>query len=114
MKRYILSALAGGALTIAPAFAQSQTQAPAPGSTASEGEHHADRVENQQDRIRNGMKSGQLNNEQARQLGRDEANIKKHATRMKTNAGGNLSEAQEQKIHQAMNRQSRRIYRAKH
>ena len=47
MKYHILNLIAGGALMLAPAFAQT----PSPGSTAAEGEHHAARVENQRDRI---------------------------------------------------------------
>jgi hypothetical protein len=110
MKRYILSALAGGTLMLGTAFAQ----APSPGSTQAEGEHHAARVENQKDRIKDGVEDGQLTKKQARRLGREEGAINAEARRMKAKNGGQLTERQEKRIHRQMNRESRRIARAKH
>ena len=113
MKQYILSAIAGGALMLATAqYVPAQT--PPPGSTAAEGEHHADRVENQQDRIQQGVKSGTLTPQQGRQLSRQDARINREARGMAAKNGGSLTPKQEARLHRQMNRQSRRIYRAKH
>ena len=114
MKRYILSTVAGGALMLGMAFAQQSTETPAPGSTEAEGMHHAGRVENQKDRIRQGVKDGQLTPEQARKLGREEGRINAEAKQMKAKNGGQLTEKQERRIHHQMNQQSKRIYRGRH
>jgi hypothetical protein len=110
MKRYILSAIAAGVLLTAPTYAQT----PAPGSTSAEAEHHAARVENQMDRIQQGQQSGALTDRQADRLTRQEARINREAKRMAAKNGGQLSQRQEKRIHRQMNRESRRIYRAKH
>ena len=113
MKRYILSAIAGGTLVLGAALGQS-TQTPAPGSTKAEGEHHEARVENQKDRIRQGVKDGQLTPKQGLKLGCEEGRINDEARRMKAKNGGQLSEKQEARIHHQMNKQSARIYRGRH
>lgn len=110
MKRYIFSIVAGGALFLGLAYGQT----PPPASTATEGQHHAARVENQKDRIQQGVQSGMLTPKQGARLGRQDARINREARRMAARNGGNLSEGQERRIHRQMNRQSRRIYRAKH
>ena len=110
MKRYILSIVAGGALFLGLAYGQT----PPPAPTATEGQHHAARVENQKDRIQQGVQSGTLTPKQGARLGRQDARINREARRMAARNGGNLSEGQERRIHRQMNRQSRRIYRAKH
>ncbi|HLY17557.1 MAG TPA: hypothetical protein VKR61_10040 [Bryobacteraceae bacterium] len=113
MKRYILTAMAGSALTVAGAFAQSTTPAP-PGTTAGEAQRHEARVENQRDRIQQGVKDGQLTKGQAHALNRQDKRINAEAQRMKTRDGGQLTDRQEARIHQQMNRNSQRIYRARH
>jgi hypothetical protein len=110
MKRYILSAIAGGAFMLGSVYAQ----APAPGSTASEAEHHAGRVENQHDRIQQGVQNGTLTKQQGARLARQDARVNREARAMKARNGGKLNQRQEARIRRQMNRQSRRIYRAKH
>ena len=110
MKRYILSAIAAGALTLASSYAQTSS----PGSTSAEAQGHAARVVNQQDRIQQGQQSGALTDRQADRLTRQDARINQEAKRMAAKNGGKLSERQERRIRRQMNRQSRRIYRAKH
>src|SRR5260370_26878462 len=114
MKRYLLNEVAGTALMVGAAWAQSSTQTPAPGSTAAEAQRHSGRVENQKDRIQQGVKSGQLTPQQAQRLGRQEGRTKAEANRMKANNGGQLSQKQEARLHQQTNRQSPRVYGAKH
>lgn len=118
MKRYILSTIAGGALMLGTAYAQNGTGTtppqPAPGSTQAEAQHHETRDDIQQHRIQQGVKSGQLTPQQGRRLERQDARINREARGMAERNGGNLSQRQEARIHRQMNRQSRRIYRAKH
>ena len=109
MKRYLIHAVAGTALVVGAAWAQSSTQTPAPGSTAAEAQRHSDRMENQKDRIQQGVKSGQLTPQQAHQLGRQEGRLNAEASKMKAKNGGQLSDKQEARLHRQTNRQSRRI-----
>jgi len=111
MKHYILSALAGGAFLLAPAFAQDPSQAP--DQPVSPAQHHQARVENQKDRIQNGVRSGRLTRAQARQLGRDEGYINNHARAMAQANGGHLTQAERDRVHRQMNRQSHRIHQDK-
>src|ERR1700730_4692812 len=98
MKYHILNLVAGGALMLAPAYAQT----PPPGSTAAEGEHHAARVENQRDRIQQGVENGTLTPRQGARLSRQDARINGEARRMAARNGGNLSGRQERKINRQM------------
>jgi hypothetical protein len=110
MKNYIAVAIVASSLTLAVGYPQEEP----PGSTAAESEHHAARVENQKDRLQNGVANGSLTPQQAERLGRQDGRINREARRMAARNGGSLSESQEARIHRQMNRQSRRIYRAKH
>jgi len=107
MKRYILSGLAIGALTVA--LGQAQT----PEDTV-EAQRHAQRDVNQADRIQQGVNNGSLTPGQGAALQSRDRAINREAARMAARNGGTLSQAQERRIHRQMNRQSRRIYRAKH
>jgi hypothetical protein len=95
------------------AYGQS-TSTPAPGSTQEEGQRHAERVQNQKDRIQQGVKSGQLTPEQGKAMGRNMGRINKEAQNMKAKNGGQLSDKQEARIHNQMNRSSQRIAKARH
>lgn len=116
MKRYILSAIAGGALTIGAALAQSTAPSspPPPGSNPAERQHYDTRQTLQQDRIQNGVNNGSLTQRQGAALDRQDARINREAHTMAKRNGGSLSDKQEARIHHQMNRQSRRINRAKH
>jgi hypothetical protein len=107
MKRYILSAVAAAAFVLAPAWAQTQTP-------SSEAGGHMLRERNQRRRIRQGVRSGSLTPRQGARLSRQDKRINHEAARMARRNGGQLSERQEGRIHRQMNRQGRRIYRAKH
>ena len=112
MRRFILSVVTGTAFMLGGAFAQSAQTAPP--TTGQEAEQHHDRMENQRDRIQQGVKSGNLTHQQARTLANQDRRLKGEAQNMKAKNGGKLSQGQESRINRQMNRQSRRIYRAKH
>ena len=114
MKHYILS-IAGAALMLAPAYAQSTTPVPpAPGSTQAENQHYKARQENQADRIRQGVRSGKLTPQQGRRLARQNRRINREAHAMSARNGGKLNAHQEARINRQMNRQSGRIFRGRH
>ncbi len=71
-----------------------------------------DRNVNQQQRIEQGVDSGQLTNREAGKLERGQA----RENRMEARAGadGQVSAREQERIQRAENRQSRRIYREKH
>jgi hypothetical protein len=92
-------ALALGALFAVPALAQ---------STATEVQRNV----NQQQRIEQGLQSGQLTTKEAAKLEKGEANIEKMEQRAEAN--GKLSDAEKQRIEQAQNKESQAIYRDKH
>jgi hypothetical protein len=100
-------------LTLAPAaiFAQTPTPTPTPG------QHDYDinqRKENQQDRIAQGVKSGQLNAGETSHIEHQEAGINKEERGMRAQDNGHLTKADRSTIHQQQNQESRRIYRDKH
>lgn len=72
------------------------------------------RRENQQDRIANGIVSGKLNANQAAHLEKNESaiNHEVHADR-KAN-GGKLTAGERQQVNRQQNRESGKIYKAKH
>jgi hypothetical protein len=85
------------------------------GSTAAFADGTADVVQrdvNQQQRIEQGLKSGELNTKEAGRLEREET----HVDRMESNAlkDGSMSAAEKARIEKTQNRVSRDIYRQKH
>ena len=116
MKRYILSTLAAGAFLVGSAWAQSSTPPndPTRGSTPAENQRYQQRRDNQNDRIQQGVKSGNLTPQQGRALHREEKRQQRDIRAMKAKNGGSLNDRQERRVARSMNRQSRRIYRAKH
>ena len=97
-------------LTLAPAaiFAQ---------ATPTPGQHDYDinqRKVDQQDRIAQGVKSGQLTAGETSRLEHQEAGINKEERGMRAQDNGHLTKADRQTIHQQQNQESRRIYRGKH
>ena len=70
------------------------------------------REEKQQDRIAQGLNSGQLTAGEAARLEKGEAKIEKN--REKAWADGKLTGHEKRKLERQENKESRRIYRAKH
>ena len=91
--------IAVSALLAVPALAQ---------TTSSE----VQRDVSQQQRIENGLQSGQLSTKEAAKLEKGEANIEKMES--KAEANGNLGNAEKQRIQRAQNKESQEIYRDTH
>jgi hypothetical protein len=72
------------------------------------------RQENQQDRIANGVKSGQLTAGEAAHLERNQARINHQVRADRQANGGKLTPQERAQVTREQNRQSRQIYRAKH
>jgi hypothetical protein len=72
------------------------------------------RKENQQDRIAQGVKSGQLTPRETSRLEHQEAGINKEERGMRAQDNGHLTKADRKTLHQQQNQESRRIYRDKH
>ena len=74
----------------------------------------AERKENQQDRIANGVKSGQLTAGETANLESKEAAINGEIRADRTANGGKLTPAEKQQINQQQNQVSKQIYQDKH
>jgi len=72
------------------------------------------RAENQQDRIAQGIKSGQLTAGEAAHLENNEAKINQEVKNDRAANGGKLTAAERKQVNRQQNRQSRQIYRDKH
>jgi hypothetical protein len=72
------------------------------------------REENQQDRIANGLKSGQLSAGEAAHLERNQARINNEVRNDRAANGGKLTPQQRAQVNRQMNRQSGQIYHDKH
>ena len=72
------------------------------------------RRENQQDRIANGVASGQLTAGETANLETKEAGINKEIRHDRTQNGGNLTNNEKRQINQQQNRLSKQIYNDKH
>src|SRR5215472_6049485 len=74
----------------------------------------AQRKENQQDRIANGVKSGQLTAGETKNLENKEAAINKETATDRAANGGKLTSAEKQQINKQQNQMSKQIYADKH
>jgi predicted Holliday junction resolvase-like endonuclease len=72
------------------------------------------RLENQQDRINQGIKSGELTRKEAGKLEAKEARIKNNERFDKKQDGGKLTPAQRASLNKQLNKTSRAIYKDKH
>jgi hypothetical protein len=72
------------------------------------------RAENQQDRIGQGIKSGQLTAGEASHLENKEAKINQEVRNDRAANGGKLTAQEKRKVNRQQNRTSRQIYRDKH
>jgi hypothetical protein len=93
------------------AFAQSQPAGPAtPPAPGTVGE----RKENQQDRIANGIQSGQLTAGETKNLETKEAGLNKEEHTMRSEDNGHLTAADREKLNHQQNHLSNQIYDDKH
>jgi hypothetical protein len=97
-------------LTLAPAAVFAQ-------STPTPGQHDYNinqRKTDQQGRIAQGVKSGQLTDGETSRLEHQEAGINKEERGMRAQDNGHLTRSDRRTLHQQQNQESRRIYRDKH
>src|SRR5213593_3804350 len=87
-----------------PAFSQSATPAPVINQ----------RKENQQDRIANGVQSGQLTARETANLEKKESALNKEENRMKKRNGSTLTAGNKARLTRQQNHLSHQIYRDKH
>jgi hypothetical protein len=72
------------------------------------------RAENQQDRIAQGVKSGQLTSGEAAHLESNDAKINNEVRNDRAANGGKLTSQEKAQVNRQQNKQSRQIYQAKH
>ncbi|HEY7616053.1 MAG TPA: hypothetical protein VH744_04560, partial [Terriglobales bacterium] len=72
------------------------------------------RKENQQQRIGQGIKSGELTAGEAARLEAKEARLNRETRRMRAQNGGPLTPEQKARVNRQQNRVSKQIYRQKH
>jgi hypothetical protein len=110
---------AAGATTVLaqdPASSQSSPAASAPAANTEKkvDPSIAQRKENQQDRIANGVKNGQLTAGETANLESKEAAINKETSADRAANGGKLTSAEKAKVNRQQNQLSRQIYADKH
>jgi hypothetical protein len=107
MTRIIIAAVVSSLLAIG-VFAQSTTPASAPSSEVGQ------RAENQQDRIGQGVKSGQLAAGETANLEKKESAINQEVHTDRSLNGGHLTGQEKQIVNSQQNKISNQIYRDKH
>jgi hypothetical protein len=110
VKELILSAAALIVLAVPSAFAQQSSTTTATTDPAS----IAQRKDNQQDRIANGIDSGQLTAGETKNLETKEADVNKEEHTMRSEDDGHLTAADRAKLDNQQNHLSNRIYDDKH
>lgn len=100
------NALLAGALAVLAVPAFSQTSSPAPVVNQ--------RKENQQDRIANGVQSGQMTAGETKNIEKKEAGLNGEENRMEKRDDGNLTKADKARLTRQQNRLSNQIYKDKH
>ena len=110
---------AAGATTVLAQDQPSSQSSPAAATPAPEPEKKADpsiaqRKENQQDRIANGVKSGQLTPGETANLEKKEAAINKETSADRAANGGKLTPAEKAQVNQQQNKLSKQSYNDKH
>src|SRR6267154_2493318 len=97
-----------------PAPAQAATPAPAAAPAEKPKPTVAQRKENQQDRIANGVQSGQLTAGETAKLEKKEAAINKETAADRTANGGTLTASEKKQINKEQNGASKNIHNKKH
>jgi hypothetical protein len=101
-------------LLLVGSVAMAQDPAPAPTPAPATDPTIAQRKENQQDRIANGVKSGQLTAGETGNLETKEAAINGETKADRAANGGKLTTAEKQQVNQQQNSLSKQIYNDKH
>jgi hypothetical protein len=110
---------AAGATTVLAQDPSSSQSSPAASAPAANTEKKADpsiaqRKENQQNRIANGVKNGQLTAGETANLENKEAAINKETSADRAANGGKLTSAEKAQVNRQQNQLSRQIYADKH
>ena len=108
----ILSAAALMALCVPPAKAQTQSTTPA--TTPDKPATIAQRKDNQQDRIAQGIQSGQLNAGETKNLETKEAGLNTEEHTMRSEDDGHLTAADRATLNKQQNKLSNQVYQDKH
>ncbi|HEX4029005.1 MAG TPA: hypothetical protein VHX20_01510 [Terracidiphilus sp.] len=104
-----LSTIALAAMLAAPALIMAQT--PTPGKN----DHNINqRKGDQQQRIGQGVRSGQLTAGETSHIERQERGVNREERGMRAQDNGHLTKQDRKTIHHQQNQESRRIYRDKH
>ncbi|HTV59473.1 MAG TPA: hypothetical protein VMJ93_11440 [Verrucomicrobiae bacterium] len=118
IRNLLLTSTALIAICGAPAFAQSQSGTssgtPAPAPNQATGQSVAQRKDNQQDRIANGVQSGQLTSGETKNLESKEAGLNHEERTMRSEDDGHLTSADKAALNQRQNHISNQIYQDKH
>jgi hypothetical protein len=112
-----VAALLLGTVALAQDSSSSSSSTPSastPASAATKPGEVAERKENQQDRIANGVKSGELTAGETSKLEAKEAAINGETRADRAANGGKLTAAEKQQINQQQNKLSNQIYNDKH
>lgn len=107
------TAVLASALVLAPAAMVAQTTSTTPTPGAHDYNINQRKVD-QQDRIAQGVKSGQLTAGETGRLEHQEAGINREERGMRAQDNGHLTKQDRQTLHAQQNQESRRIYRDKH
>src|SRR5271166_4563821 len=111
MKHRMMMLAVAALIASGPAFAQQsqpQTQPNQPSPTVNQ------RRENQQDRIANGVQSGQLTAGETKNLEGREANLNREIKDDRQANGGKLTAAEHRQVNNQQNNLSKSIYKDKH
>jgi hypothetical protein len=107
----------GGLMLAGSAFAQTSTSGAGPG-VVDPGHPRVNQVNRregrQQQRIGNGIKSGNLNSQQAANLEKREASVQNREQKDMAKHNGHLNKAEQRGINRQQNRISKSIYKDKH
>src|SRR6266581_4948343 len=112
MKHFKEANMKAAATVIAAAVAGLFSVAASAQTVGSEVQPDVQRNVNQQQRIEQGIQSGQLTNREAGKLERGQARVDRAEAR--AGADGHVGPNEQRRIQKAENKQSRRIYREKH
>lgn len=104
------------AFTFAPIalIAQPQAATSAPVATTAPSHTINQRKENQQDRVAQGVNSGQLTSRETSRLEHQEAGINQEESNMRAHDNGNLTKQDRKTLRHQQKKVSRRIHRDKH
>jgi hypothetical protein len=113
MNRSLMTLAVATMLASVPAFAQ-QSQPPAQTTNTAPQNTVNNRRENQQDRIANGVQSGQLTAGETKNLEGREANLNREIHADRSADGGKLTQQERQQVNRQQNNLNRSIYNDKH